>query len=225
MKIRQLIIATPRLEAQKAFYTRVIGLAVGQEADGSASFSIGNSVLTIREEEGATPYHFAFNIPAYDEEKALNWLKGRVGILTDQGKEIQDFSSWNARSVYFYDADKNIVEFIARRNLQNASAKPFSPGSLLEISEIGLAVNQIPPIYKLLKQLTGLTIFDGNLANFCAIGDDHGLLICVNFNRKSWYPTGDTAFPSPFEMQMEAHGREFKLHYTGEELKVEMQIE
>ena len=42
-----------------------------------------------------------------------------------------------------YDADKNIVELIARHNQPTASQSPFSGKSLVSISEIGLVTQDV----------------------------------------------------------------------------------
>ena len=86
----------------------------------------------------------------------MNWLKQRVEILRDGNYEIQNFDSWNARAIYFYDEDKNIVEFIARKNLKNENQGEFDSDSLLEISEIGVSVNDINPIYNSLAKIVNI---------------------------------------------------------------------
>ena len=141
------------------------------------TFQVGNSRLKFVQNEKFQPYHFAINIPCNQENEALKWLQERVEILKDGNNEIQDFDFWNAKAIYFYDIDKNIVELIARKNLLNQSTKMFTTNALLEISEIGVPVNNIESTYNNLKEIVGLKIFDGGFERFCAIGDENGLFI------------------------------------------------
>ena len=122
--------------------------------------------------EGATPYHFAINIYSNQEQEALLWLKKRVAILMDGRNEIQNFESWDAK---------------ARKNLRHNSNEEFNSKSLLEISEIGLATISIEETYRKLNNETGLYIYSGSFDEFCAIGDENGLIICVDQINKRWF--------------------------------------
>jgi len=220
MKIKRLTLFTKNLEEQQYFYGNTLGLEEAGETATSICFRVGASLLCFEENRNATPYHFAFNIPSFTENEALAWLRERADILTDHGNEIQDFKSWNAKSLYFYDADKNIVEFISRRNLGYAAEEAFGPKSFREISELGLAVEDIRPFYNLLKEIIGLEIYDGQPDHFCAIGNEHGLLICIDLSTKTWYPTGDKAYASEFELLLSEKNKEYILTYFNHELKI-----
>ena len=213
MEILRLKIFSKNIEKQGLFYQEKLGLPLLKKTSQAIHFQIGNSILEIQEKLHATPYHFAINIPSNQEDQALNWLKERVAILKDVDAEIQDFDFWNAKAIYFYDADNNIVEFIARKNLANSSDKAFSIDSLLEISEIGVPTNNIEQVYQQINTLTDLEIYDGNLERFCAIGDEHGLFIAINKNVKDWFPTNDKAYTSEFEMELLANKQVYNLTY------------
>jgi len=219
MHIQKLKILTARFEQQITFYSEKIGLKLLSRDQHKAIFQIGKSELALIKSEHAKPYHFAINIPAYSEEQALSWLKQRLPILLDGEHEIQLFEDWNARAVYFYDEDNNIVEFIARRNLPHEELKAFTSDALLELSEIGMPVSDIKHTYQELATIVKLPIFDGGFERFCAIGDDHGLFICVNKNQKQWFPTGDTAYSSEFEIGFTEQGKHYQLIFKNEQLK------
>lgn len=220
MKIKELKLYSSQIKAQTKFYSGVLGLKVIDGSLDKVSFQVGNSILHLQYKEEATPYHFAINIPANKEYEALHWLKSRLRVLRDDQDEIIDFKAWNAKAIYFYDQDKNIVELIARKNLDNASKANFNVGQFLEISEIGVPTKDIESLYHILNDCLGLTIYDGGLGNFCAVGDENGLFICINKDHKNWYPTQDKAYVSDFEVKVLQKGKPFKLIYKDEAISV-----
>lgn len=189
-------------------------MTVTEETSDSFVMQIGNSLLEFTQDTRATPYHFAFNIPSEQEEDALKWLRKRASILKSDDEEVVDFPNWNARSIYFYDADRNIVELIIRKNLSIPPRLPFGAESFVEISEIGMPVENIENTLKSLSQYHSLKVFDGNFDKFCAVGDEHGLFIVINKHKKTWFPTGETAFPSSFKIKFKTnssiHGFQFE---------------
>ncbi|MGK0364019.1 MAG: catechol-2,3-dioxygenase [Saprospiraceae bacterium] len=220
MRIRKLKIFTSDLSAQKVFYKDTLGLVVVNETIDLISLRIGESILTIEQRDEATPYHFAINIPANQEHEALSWLKTKVEIVRDGKNEIQDFDFWNAKAIYFYDADNNIVEFIARKNLDNSSKAPFNQNSLLEISEIGIPTINIEEKFKILNEALGLKIFSGSFESFCAIGGEMGLFICINKDKKDWYPKNDKAFSSDFSALFAAKSMKYSIDFYQDKLKI-----
>lgn len=218
MKIHELTIYTPNLKNQVQFYTETLGLTLLNEEEETATIAIGYSKLTFVERQDFTPYHFAINIPSYQEEEALKWLKERVTILKDNTYEIQDFDFWNAMAIYFYDADDNIVEFIARKNLDIQTERAFDQQNLIGISEIGVPVEDIEPTFNTLNQLTGIEVFDGGFERFCAIGCEKGLFICINKKAKDWFPTDDKAYSSEFKVAIEEQGKRYLIGFINEEI-------
>lgn len=216
MQIKKLKIYTTKLSAQTQFYSEILALKMLDRTENSVSFKIGRSVLKIEKAPNSTPYHFAINIPSNQENEALAWLKNKVEILKDGNTEIQDFVAWNAKAMYFYDPDKNIVEFIARKNLDNRSEIEFGQNSLLEISEIGMPTNNIKKKYHILNGIFGLGIYSGGFDRFCAIGNENGLFICIDKNIKDWFPTNDKAFSSYFEITFEEKEIENKIEFKND---------
>jgi catechol-2,3-dioxygenase len=220
MNINELKIFTSNLSEQVEFYSSVLDLAISEKSKNKVSLIIGNSLLTLEYRKEFTPYHFAINIPSNKENEALNWLKERVSILLDRKSEIQDFDFWNAKAIYFYDKDNNIVEFIARKNLNNKSDKKFEANSLIEISEIGLPTENIEKEFNSLNKNCNLNIFSGGLERFCAIGNENGLIICINKNIKDWFPTNDKAFSSDFVAEITNDGKNYQIEYKNKTIKV-----
>lgn len=220
MKIKELKLYTSKLKEQVAFYGDVLGLKTLDRSDKRASFRIRNSILHFIERTHTTPYHFAINIPANKEQEALKWLQSKLEILKDGEDEIIDFTAWNAKAIYFYDKDKNIVELIARKNLKNGTDTNFGSDQLLEISEIGVPTKDVKTVYDSLRQAMDIKIYDGGFGSFCALGDENGLFICVNMDRKDWYPTNDKAFPSEFELKILEQGNPFNIEFKKGEIRV-----
>lgn len=220
MIIQELKIFSQDLTKQISFYSETLGLNIVDRSDNHATFEIGRSILTLIQREQFTPYHFAINIPNNQIIEGLDWLKNKVEILTYKSNEIHDFESWNARSIYFYDMDKNIVEFIARSNLKNERDEHFGFHSLLEISEIGVPVNKIEDVFNSLDRVSHLKVYDGEFERFCAIGDEEGLFICINKDVKTWFPTGDQAYSSEFEVKFIETGNPHHIAFENEVIKV-----
>ena len=222
MQIKELILFTANLTNQIFFYEKVLQLTVAERNLKSCSFCIGDSILTLIARNNHIPYHFAINIPSYQEKEALHWLKSRVEILKDEENEIQNFEFWQAKALYFYDADKNIVELIARRTLDYQTTIPFSTSSLLAISEIGLPTSDINPIYQVINTKTKMPIYSGDTNRFCAIGNDNGLFIIINKQKKeNWYPTHDKAEAADFQLIFETNKITYLLNFINEKITLE----
>ncbi len=198
MKIETLSIYTSRIEEQVSFYKDILNLDLINFDEYSATFKIGYSVLKLIYREKGTSYHIAINIPSEKDTEALSWLKQRVDILKFNDEEVIRFDDWNARSIYFYDEDKNIIELIARRNLGIVSRGEFDSSQLIGISEIGMPVENIEKAFKDINDIRKTSLYDGSFNLFCAAGDEYGLFIIVDRNKKKWFPTNDQAFSSDF---------------------------
>ncbi|BDD10756.1 hypothetical protein FUAX_31880 [Fulvitalea axinellae] len=221
MIFRELKLFTTQLRKQEDFYTKTLGMTLLESEADNFKVLAGRSILEFEQSETATPYHFAFNIPSHSEAEAIEWLKKRVKILTDkQGTEIQDFVNWNAKSMYFYDTDRNIVEFIARRNLEYQTSTPFGGNSIVEISEIGVATSDIEPAFRFLENNLGVSIYDGSFEQFCATGEERALFILVNRNKKDWLPCGDKVYASGFHILVETEERTSNLEFTGDKFRL-----
>ena len=91
--------------------------------------------------------------------------------------------------------DGILLELIARHDLPAASSSGrFSSADLLRISEIGLAVPDVPAAVAALQNAFGLPVFGTAAGEFTPLGDHDGLLIVVRQGRP-WFPTA-TLTPS-----------------------------
>ncbi|MFN8609836.1 MAG: hypothetical protein U0931_20015 [Vulcanimicrobiota bacterium] len=177
MKITRVRLECEDPQSQVNFYGRVLGMAC---QDGL--LQVGRTLL---EFVPGRPhrYHLALNWPRNQWESGINWLAGRTSLVADaQGETRFEFESWRARSVYFWDPAGNLLEAIVRDRLADQRPQP----EWLCISEVGLVVDDVPAT----SQQLGLPVFGPCREDFCALGDDEGLLIVARQGRV-WFPTTD----------------------------------
>jgi catechol 2,3-dioxygenase-like lactoylglutathione lyase family enzyme len=201
MKIKELILFTNQIEKQKQFYQDVLEFDLVFNSEEKIVFQTGESLLVFQYKENVNQAHFAFNIPSNNINDAYAWLKNRVEILPDCKDEISNFESWNSKAIYFYDADNNIVEFIARHDLKIESSEVFSSKSIMSLSEIALVTTSISKLFKAIYSIKPIEIFDGNFNRFCALGNQEGLFILIDQNLKTWHPTGETVYAADFKIK------------------------
>ncbi len=206
MKIHSVKLETSALSPIADFY-RSLGLEVITAEAGKAHVRIGSSWLIFSENLAATGiYHFAFNIPCNHIREGMAWLERAdiVLIANEKGENKIDFSNWNAEATYFFDPAGNIVELIARRDLQNESEQSFGPESLLEISEIGIVTDDVVAWNTRAAEQWEILPFEKQKpsADFSALGSDMGLFIVVPEGRK-WFLTDIPAVKIPLEVSFE----------------------
>jgi hypothetical protein len=161
-------------------------------------------------------YHFAINIPANKIEEAKDWLSNKVKLLwmEDYKDDIADFVNWHAKSVYFYDPAGNIVELIARFDLDNNASETFSSHQFLSINEVGLVFSNehFEKEVMALENLYSLSWFDKQppLPKFRAMGDDEGLFVIVPEHR-NWYPTDKPSGIFPMIVEFDNQGKSYNL--------------
>ncbi|WPO77734.1 VOC family protein [Flavobacterium sp. KACC 22761] len=216
MRIDQIQIKTNDLQKTKAFYQNIFGLFILENDQKSITFQAGTSILKfVEDKEFDSIYHFAFNIPENQLEEAIQWCKDKVDLIVLEDKSVvTHFENWNAHSIYFFDHNGNLLEFIARHDLNNEQVGEFNSASILCISEIGI-VTESP--FKLGKQLIeehGLHFFsqNTNTDKFSAIGDHEGLLILVQPTR-NWYPTQIRSESNPVKITLENNDNIIELNF------------
>lgn len=196
MNILEIELQTDDLVETETFYSNILGLQLVHKEPCSVSFLAGQSTLTFIKSKTLQPkYHFAFNIPHNKLDDAIIWATSRFTLLENADHRIvANFESWNAKAIYFYDNNNNILEFIARFDLPNSTNKPFDASSILSISEIGIVTDTPTKLAEKLIAENNLCFFEkgSKSENFVALGNDNGLFIVVETNRK-WFPTKQRA--------------------------------
>lgn len=183
---------TTSIEPARAFYTGSLELKLVESGEGSFAVQCGQTVLAFKQVPGTQPrqYHFAIDIPTNKLEEALQWANARFPIATKpDGTAIYTFESWNAQAFYFLDPDRNILEFIVRRNSLSDSPEPFTSQQTLYISELGVVTANVVATANSLKDNLSLPCFPDPSQEpnpeFQAMGSDNGLFIVAKAGR-SW---------------------------------------
>jgi len=223
MKISYLELSAKDLPAQRDFYANVLELPVNLDA-ASLHVKAGETdlVFTQAPSEFIGAYHFAFNIPENQYEAAKQWITSRVPLLQDKtGLEDFESTNWASTSLYFRDAAGNILEFIARHNLQNAAAEEFNASQILNVSEIGLPSEDVVALADQLCTRLGLSVFrqEPN-ESFTPVGDDNGLFI-LPIKDRIWMP--DSGLPAkllPVKVRGASNGREWEVRGVPYEILV-----
>jgi len=218
MLVEKLVLQTAYLRTLEEYYSSILELPVRRINEKEIEINIGNTTLIFSETNEAEPfYHFAVNIPCNKIEEARTWLSGKVKLLwmDDYESDIANFVDWHAKSIYFYDPAGNILELIARFDLDNETSEIFSSKQFLSISEVGLVCQQQNLEFdttQILKNYS-LSYFAKQppLPQFKAIGDDEGLFIVVPENR-NWYPTDKPSHIFPMSVEGKNEGRKFRMN-------------
>ena len=175
------------------FYAGVLGLDVVAHESNVVVVTLGMTRLELIEAPAADgDHHFAITIPSNKFDKAKAWIQQRTALLgTSETDEFECSPAWNAHSVYFTGHDRSVLELIIRRDLANSAAGPFTSSDLLCISEVGIAVPDIPATVALLTHDNKIAPYgDVQGGAFAPVGDVNGMLILVAPGR-TWFPTTD----------------------------------
>jgi catechol-2,3-dioxygenase len=214
MIFQHLRLFTLNIATQQAFYQQLLELPLLEQTKESVTFQIGASRLEFVEHSIETFYHFAFNIPSHQFIEAKTWLSQRVRLIQDSnGQDVFHSENWNADMFYFYDAEGNIVEFIARHDLKPNTGLPFSAKSLECISELGIVTNDVPQTAKRLNALTDMPLYRTVMDDmFVPVGDETALFIVVKQGR-IWFPETKAAKITPFMVLAELNGHSTEINH------------
>ncbi|MFN5372691.1 MAG: hypothetical protein ACK5B6_14615, partial [Bacteroidia bacterium] len=129
-------------ENNRRFWSKVMGFAVDSVAPNSFRVNIGFNSITFINNSGAqdtsssvTPkYQFTIAIPSNQIENCYNWLidvdstnpskvaePAKFWIDAETGSVIYRRNQYNSQSIYIKDAGNNIVEILARHDLNNTA--------------------------------------------------------------------------------------------------------
>lgn len=197
------------LPKMKDFYHSLLDLAIVEDQSDRLTLATGETHLTfIRAEHGNPFYHFAFNIPENKILAAHKWQKARTPLLPIPAQlrdarypdDVVDYSHWSAHAIFFFDPAGNVVEYIARHDLNNGAAGAFTSKDILYASEIAFVVDDVAAASVEIKAAVGVQPYRGSSDQFAALGDEHGLLLVMKRGRKISFDAPDqkhvTVFPT-----------------------------
>jgi catechol-2,3-dioxygenase len=210
------------LKAQKDFYANILELPVKSTSSGLEVRAGKTDILFTQARpdfEGA--YHFAFNIPENQFHTSKEWLSKRTPLLFDKsGKDEFPSEGWNSHSLYFKDAAGNVLEFIARHNLNDAVDTPFDSRQILQVSEIGLPSEDVVGLANELCARLNLSVFKQEPnERFTPVGDDNGLFI-LPIQGRIWMP--DSGVPAkllPIKVTGDANGKRWEVRGVPYEIR------
>ena len=219
-EIRQLVLAGRNPDANFHFWTQELGLDFTLSNNGTFGVQLGTSRLIFNPSPTfiVPRYHFAINIPSNQIENALEWLinkdgkfpdgpKNPVKIWTDSesGPQIIRRDLYNAHSIYFSDPAGNVIELVARHDLNNAQPGPFNKSMFLNISEVSVVTKDIRKAAQLLESNFGVKEIEGSTSSFKPVGGLNGYLVLIVPGR----PLG----PNP-DVQAYPYGMEITIKHS-----------
>jgi len=197
----------------RSFWENTIGCDVVNQTFNSFTIKIGNSLLTFKPNTTtiARPqYHFAILIPSNQIENCLAWLKN--GGKKKNGEEIQLWRGgetnaeiiqsplYNSSSVYFADYGGNIIELVARRNIDNVEVGEFSSEMFKEINSVSMVTKEVRAAQDLISENLGYKPVDRTTSGYKVMGNANGLINLVVQNRILPPTTTEQAYP--YEMEL-----------------------
>lgn len=217
MEIASLTLLTNNLTETKIFYEHTIGFSKIKETETNISFAVGTSqlIFELSDSNHKPNYHFAFNIPSNKINEALEWMLQRTSLISTENNYVINFENWNAKAIYFYDNNHNILEFISRADLNNDTDEPFSIKTILSINEVGLVTDEPLQTAATLLQKTNINFFKKGprRTEFVAVGDEHGLFVISNPTR-NWYPTQRVAEKWKVKTIVKTNGNVYELGFN-----------
>ncbi len=205
MEIKLVILQTEEINEMKRFYVDIFGFPLLKEDKNSFRIAVGSSELEFTSEnvEGNPYYHFAFNIPSNLFREAKSWVKEKVKLSVEDGEDEAYFSFFSAYALYFYDPSGNIVEFISREASEEGT-QPFSIESVLNISEIGLTVDDAIAAGTKLKEI-GINVRDNDPLSQTSLNfmgeKSKGIFIILNQPGRRWIFSDKISAIYPLEIQ------------------------
>lgn len=204
---------TNQLKQLRGFYGNVLELPIEQSTDEYFQLSIGTSTIIFRHSDLQTSYHFAINIPGNQFTLAKHWAKERVLLNREASVDEIYYARFEADAFYFEDPTGNVIELIARRNVDKWS--DFSIESFLNLSEVSITTPFVEETGEKLQSIgipiSGHVQIEPDELNF--LGKKDTFILLVPPQRK-WYFSKNMSKTSPLEIVLET-GKEILVNREG----------
>lgn len=193
---------TNQLKQLRGFYGNVLEIPIEASTDEHFQISIGTSTLIFRYSELRTSYHFAINIPGNQFTLAKHWTKERVILNREAAVDEIYYARFEADAFYFEDPAGNVIELIARRNVDKWS--DFSIESFLNLSEVSITTPFVEEAGEKLQEIgipiSGHFQLEPDELNFLGKKDTFILLVPP---KRQWYFSKRMSETSPLEIVLE----------------------
>ncbi|MDW2887127.1 VOC family protein [Exiguobacterium artemiae] len=213
MKITAATLWTNDVKLMQDFYTETLGFPLVEETATAFTMQIGTSQLRFELDTTEQPkqYHFAFNVPGDSFRLAKDWLQHRVPLLIEDGKDEIYFENINAHSVYFYDPDENVVELIARHDVNPAkSLETFTVNDILDIGEMNVTTPDVTGVGASFAELGVFHRYhqpiNVDFLNFLGAPED-GTHLLLGREDRTWLFSPKSAITSPLVLELDGELR------------------
>jgi len=204
--ILRLRLKATRLPEMARFYGEVMGFGVAASPRALTVEAGGTRLHFEQAAEGGQPiYHVAWAVPENKLALAKAWLAARTPLLVHpDGRDEFHFRSVNRHAVYFADPAGNVLELIARHNLDDGTAGPFTLADVLYVNHAGLVVDDLPGSVRDLETGLGLGLRAEPTPDFAQLGDEHRHVVLVT-RKRLWLP--ELKVPAEvFDTEIVLHG-------------------
>lgn len=204
--ILRLRLKATRLAEMAEFYGEGMGFAVQPTPRGLTVEAGGTLIEFEAAAEGEQPaYHVAWAIPENQLAPAKAWLAARTPLLVHpDGRNQFHFRRANRHAVYFADPAGNVLELIARHNLDDGTGGPFTLADVLYVNHAGLVVDDMPGAIRDLQSGLGLELRAEPTPHFAQLGDEHRHVVLVT-RKRLWLPEGRVP-AEVFDTEIVLHG-------------------
>lgn len=212
MKIHELTLPTTDIDRQEQVYAERLGFPCHRSTEDLLQVDCGATQLRFVSASQQYYYHYCFLVPPGCLGAAADFLDGRgFEPLPFRGKRLVDFS--NGTSIYFYDGDRNIAEFIQRPSLGHASQSSFSPADVIRLNEIGIPAQNPRNLAAQLISTYKIDLIDDApyRDDFIWCGDFEGVFLISKIGRK-WMPCDKPAERNPLHVRFETRAGLFELN-------------
>lgn len=207
MRFNKLKLGSKSVKKQQGFYADVLGFGIKKSTTDQLVIQAGFTEFIFSQQlDPPNLYHFCFLIPTGSLESSIQYLESReIELLPFQEEKIIHFDT--GRSIYFFDPDGNIAEFIERPSLDYPAKKTFDIIDVICVNEIGLPVLKTLGMSHELMTNKGVQPINPKAwnENFCWVGDHEGALIVVKEGRH-WMPTEIPCVINDFELDYLENG-------------------
>ncbi|MEL6823521.1 MAG: hypothetical protein AAFP70_17315, partial [Calditrichota bacterium] len=122
--------------------------------------------------------------------------------------DVRHFRHWNAHSLFFWDPAGNLVEYIARHDMDNDAEGEFSINDIHYASEIGFIVEDQQKAARQLNEALGLEAYPKDTNFWWAMGNENGLLLCLPKGREWGLFEGRTQTFTEFPVKTTISGKD-----------------